>query len=428
MTKHDITKERILAALKRFFTKNLSVKIVALLFAMILWGYVLTDLNPYRVKTLSNVTTSFDGVAELMGQGLCVRGNREEILEAVSVAVRTRITTYADLSPSSVTAVISLKNISQPQTYELPIQASISSALGVVQQVMPATVTLEIDSLVNKTVPVSCTFRGDLPEGYWADMDAASSTTKVDIQGAKTDIARVTHAECVIDLTDRTSAIYGTFDVILYDANDEVVNSDIVVGTLPSSTVRLPIYPVKNVPVDVSGALLGTDKLAANFELASAVATPQSVRIVGDQAVLEGVESMALEPFSVSGMSEKATIEAELVVPEGVRLLDAPTVSVALDIREKTDFQEHTQIPVEITGLSDGLEATVTPNVVDLRVEGRVSLLALVKRSDIKVDVDVTGLTAGTYELPLSVFVRNEEATVELILTPSVATVTVVIR
>ena len=77
--------------------------------------------------------------------------------------MRTRITTYADLSPSSVTAVISLKNISQPQTYELPIQASISSALGVVQQVMPATVTLEIDSLVNKTVPVSCTFRGDLP-------------------------------------------------------------------------------------------------------------------------------------------------------------------------------------------------------------------------------------------------------------------------
>ena len=192
--------------------------------------------------------------------------------------------------------------------------------------------------------------------------------------------------------------------------------------------MRLPIYPVKNVPVDVSGALLGTDKLAANFELASAVATPQSVRIVGDQTVLEGVESMALEPFSVSGMSEKATIEAELVVPEGVRLLDAPTVSVALGIREKTDFQEHTQIPVEITGLSDGLEATVTPNVVDLRVEGRVSLLALVKRRDIKVDVDVTGLTAGTYELPLSVFVRNEEATVELILTPSVATVTVVIR
>ena len=121
-------------------------------------------------------------------------------------------------------------------------------------------------------------------------------------------------------------------------------------------------------------------------------------------------------------------MESELIVPEGVRLIDSPTVSVALDIREKTDAQEHKQIPIEITGLADGLTATVTPECVDLRVEGRISLIALIKRSDIKIDVDVTGLSAGTYELPLSVFVRNEEATVELTLLLTVNTVSVVIR
>ena len=40
----------------------------------------------------------------------------------------------------------------------------------------------------------------------------------------------------------------------------------------------------------------------------------------------------------------------------------------------------------------------------------------------------MTGLSAGTYELPLSVFVRNEEATVELTLLLTVNTVSVVIR
>lgn len=428
MIKLEIRKNRILAGVKRFFTRNLTVKIIAFLFALILWGYVLTDLNPYRVKSLPNVSTSFDGEAELMAQGLCVRGNREELLKAVSVAVRTRITNYADLSENSVTATVSLKNISQPQEYELPIQASISSALGVVQQVTPATIKVEIDSLVSKTVPVSCVFQGELPEGYWADMDAISSTSKLDIQGAKTDVSKISRAECVIDLTGRTSTIFGTFDVNLYDADDQLIDSDIVVGTLPSSTVRLPIYSVKTVPVDVYGALLGADKLAANYELASAVATPQNVRIIGDQSVIDSIESMALEPFSISGLGDKTTVESELIVPEGVRLIDSPTVSVALDIREKTDAQEHKQIPIEITGLADGLTATVTPECVDLRVEGRISLIALIKRSDIKIDVDVTGLSAGTYELPLSVFVRNEEATVELTLLLTVNTVSVVIR
>ena len=146
--------------------------------------------------------------------------------------------------------------------------------------------------------------------------------------------------------------------------------------------MRLPIYSVKTVPVDVYGALLGADKLAANYELASAVATPQNVRIIGDQSVIDSIESMALEPFSISGLGDKTTVESELIVPE----------------------------------------------CVDLRVEGRISLIALIKRSDIKIDVDVTGLSAGTYELPLSVFVRNEEATVELTLLLTVNTVSVVIR
>ena len=54
-------RKRILTAIKNFFITNLAVKIVALLFAVLLWGYVLTDQNPYRTKTITNVNTSFEG-------------------------------------------------------------------------------------------------------------------------------------------------------------------------------------------------------------------------------------------------------------------------------------------------------------------------------------------------------------------------------
>jgi len=423
-----INKARLLARFKNLFTKNLSIKVVSLIFAMMLWGYVLTDVDPYRTKTLHDVTLSFDGEAELMAKGLCVRGDREELLEAVDVAIRTRVKNYADVTANSVTATINLKNISQPSVYELPIQASITSALGVVESTAPTKISVEIDSLVYKTVPVSCLVTGELPDGYWADMEAISSTAKLDIQGPKTDVSRISRAECVIDLTDRTTTIFGTFDVMLYDAEGEIIDSSVVVGTLPSSTVRLPIYPVKTVPVDTMGAIIGADKLAANYELASAIATPQTVRIIGDQSVIGEIETMALEPFSISGMKETTTVESELIVPEGVRLIDHPTVSIALDIREKTDLREYVQIPVEVTGLAEGLDATVEPGHVDLTVEGRIGLLSLIKRSDVKVDVDVTGLTAGTYDLPLSVFAKNDESTVELTLMPSVSVVTVTIR
>ena len=225
------TKEWFLQSLKDIFTKNIGVKIVALLFAVMLWGYVLADLNPYRVKTLQEISVSFDGEAELMAKGLCVRGDREEMLQKVSASVRTQIRNYSALSSNAVTATINLRNISEAAEYELPISANISSALGIIQQVSPSTVKVEIDSLVSKTVPVSCEFNGQVKEGYWADMDNLSSTARLDIQGPKTDISRISRAECQIDLTGRTSTIFGTFDLVLYDAENQEIDPSIVRST-----------------------------------------------------------------------------------------------------------------------------------------------------------------------------------------------------
>lgn len=407
--------KRFLAAVKGFFTTNLAVKIVALLFAVLLWGYVLTDQNPYRTKTISNVNTSFEGEAELLAQGLCVRGDRSEILGNVTVQVRTQIVNYSALGSGQVNATISLRNISEARVYELPVTASIMSGYGVVETVTPSVATVEIDSLVIKSIPVSTKYMGTLPEGYWADMNASSVTTRVEVQGPKKDMDRVKRAECVVDWTGCTSMIYSTFDIILYDEDDNVISSDIVVGTLPSSTVRIPIYPMKEVPIDVMGSLIGADNLAANHELFSATATPGTVHLIGEQSILDAIDSILVDPINISGKNDIEIFEAKLILPEGVRLLeDTSAVSVSVDIRESMAEQVFEQVPVEVIGLGEGLTAQLGIASVDLRVSGRTSLVSILKRSDVKVQVDVTNLAAGEYDLSLFALVRDEESTVEL--------------
>lgn len=425
MTGMERKKNAALKRLKAFITNNIAIKVLALVFAMLLWGYVLTDQKPMRIKTVPNVSTSFDGEGELMAQSLCVRGNRKEILQDVTVAVRSQITNYAYLSASSINAVVSLKNISEARTYTLPVTATVSSALGVVQSISPSVLEVEIDTLVNKTIPVTTSYIGELPEGYWADMDAASVTTRLDISGAKTDLSRVVRAECIVPLSGHTSTIYRTFDVILYDADENIISQDIIVGTLPTSTVRLPIYPMKSVPINVDGALIGTDNLAANHVLYSAVATPADVRIVGSQAVIENVTEIELEPISISGMSSASTVNAEIIMPEGARLLDTEPVTVYLDIRESAMEQSFEQLPIETVGLERGLDATLSELDVDLTVSGRYSIVSILKRSDISVFVDVTGLTPGTYLLPVWVQIVDDEKTIELATSLSPESVTV---
>lgn len=427
MTRREKRRTALLASIKSFFTKNIAIKVMACIFAMLLWGYVLTDQKPLRTKVVADVSTSFDGEADLINQGLCVRGDRAQILTDVSVAVRAQITNYESLTPRTVNATISLRNISEPREYELPITATVSSALGTVQQVTPSAVTVEIDSLVTQTVPVTTSFSGELPEGCWADMDALTTTTRLDITGPRTDISKVARAECVVDLTDRTTTIYSTFDVILYDHEGGIVPSDIVVGTIPTSTVRLPIYPMRNVPVDVEGSLVGADNLAANHELGSAVATPSTVRIVGDSSLLSAIDSVELEPIAINGLSASQTVESEVVIPEGVRLLDTDPVSVLVEVRERTDSQLFEGIPITVLGLAGNATATLDINTADLTIAGRTSIVSMIKRGDIQVSVDVTGLEPGTYTQPLKPFVRDEATTVELEETLSVETVTVTV-
>lgn len=428
MTGREKRKTRILTALKNFVTKNVALKIMALVFAMLLWGYVLTDQKPLRTKTVNDVAASFDGEAELLAQSLCVRGDRTEILQHVSVKVRTQITNYADLTNQYVNATISLRNISEAREYELPIQASVINGSGTVQSVTPGTVKVEIDQMRNKTIPVTTSFAGELPEGYWADLDAKTSTERLDISGARTDIAKVVRAECVVDLSNRTSSIYSTFDVVLYDAENNVVSSDILVGTIPTATVRLPIFHMRNVPIDVMGSLVGTDNLAANHEIVSAVATPATVRVVADtEETLNDITSIALEPIAVNGMNAAATVEGTIIAPEEVRVLDTAPVSVLIEVRETEQSKTFENLPIEILGKQNHTEVTLDTDTVIMTIEGRISIVSLINRSDISVSVDVTNLEPGTYTLELSPFVRNEATTVELTTLLSVPTVQVTI-
>lgn len=429
MTGTEKKKIAFLSVIKRFFTTNILLKIIAVVFAMLLWGYVLTDQKPLRTKIIPDVTLSFDGEAELRGRGLCVRGDRSEILRQVSVAVRAQITNYAYLTNGTINAVVSLRNISEAREYTLPIQATVTSSLGTVQSVTPATVTLEIDVLRTKTIPVKTILEGELPNGFWADTDAMTTTGSVNILGPRTDVAQVVRAECVVNLNGQTNTIYRTFDVVLYDAGGSVVSSNIVTDTIPSSTVRLLIYPMKVVPVDVIGSLIGLDNLAKNHELVNVIVTPATVRLVGDAALLDAITSVSIEPITVNGYDVHNTaIAGTIIPPEGVRMVDGDTVSIALDIRERMDTVTFKGIPVVVSGLAPNLIAEFSVTDVDISIEGRYSLVSMIKRGDISILADLSGLGPGVYTIRLFVHVRDEATTVELTTRPSPAEITVTIK
>ena len=390
--------EMLKRGLKNFFTKNIAIKVISLVFAMLIWGYVMMTQNPMRVKVVQNVPVNIEGEADLTTRKLIICGDRAALLEDISVRVRTELTSYADLSADDITASVNLSSISSKGKHTLKI--SVKSSTGQVVSYTPSQIEIEVDTLATRSVPVEVRREGELPEGYWAG-DVQLSSPTVELQGAAADLMQIAKAVAVIDLTDRTESVNESMVLTLYDQEGNEVSASVLFGSMAT---------------DVDAAIAGRDAIPENFEIAGYGTSIENnlVRIVGNAEALADVESLSLEPLDVAGLTESVQQDLPIIVPEGVRVIGGSTVNVQVTIREKTDTLTLTELPVEIVGLTRKQKAVLDRETVDISLNGRVSLINGITRGDVKVYADVTGLAAGTHAVKLAVQIDGEDVPAEL--------------
>ena len=391
MTKNDIG-TIILNWLKGFFTKNLALKIVSLLFAMLIWGYVMVEVNPKRVKTITDVPVSFSGESSLHDRGLAVRGDRDDILRNVTVRVKVQLTDYTGLDASDISASVSLRPVNKADTYKLKIDAT--SSLGTVENVSPSEITIEVDELATMLVPIDVEYSGELPEGYWKSEPTLASQS-IKVSGPRDDVSTISKAICTINLEDRTTSYNEAILLKYVDKNGDEIDTALFLDTLPSVVVKMDVLRIVELPINAAEAVLGADALPANYEVYDVVATPPTVRVVGSESALSGLTGIQIENIDVSGSSSSVQQNIEITAPEGTTLLDDPNITVYVGIREKQDSVQFKGVPVETKGLAKKLTAELSAAECDVNITGRTSLMELLQRKDVSVYVALSGLAAG---------------------------------
>jgi YbbR domain-containing protein len=78
---------------------------------------------------------------------------------------------------------------------------------------------------------------------------------------------------------------------------------------------------------------------------------------------------------------------------------------------------------VQVTGLPSNLDAQISPSTVDVILAGPLPTLDVLRRQDVQVTVDVSGLTPGSYQLTPNVQVLASSVTVESLLPATVEVV-----
>ena len=102
------------------FSKNLGLKLLSLLLAILLWNYVISsDSSITRPKTLYNITGYLSGQSTLNGYGLALLGDPAQALSGISVTVEAPQANYSRVSADNVQVTLDLSNIRSAGTQEV---------------------------------------------------------------------------------------------------------------------------------------------------------------------------------------------------------------------------------------------------------------------------------------------------------------------
>lgn len=393
----------------KFFAENWITGLIALFCAVVLWGFVLTNQNPERVKTLTGVSLSFEGESDLIARKLVVYGNMDEVLPELTVKVSTELLNYSNLKAGDITATVSLRNISAIGEHTLEVHAV--SSTGTVVSVSPSTVTVTVDRLSTKSIPVEVTTAGEQDDSYWYS-EPVIANDEIEIEGALTALSSINRAVGVVDISDRHDAFSDAVTLSLLDSNGETVDPAKLYGDVPSVKVQMEIQPKKTVPLDLEGALTGVDQLPSIYEIYSMFTLPGEVTIIGEQSVLSGIDSLQLSALDVLALYDRDRTEAlesegvqlNIIIPDGVRIMgDITTVDAYVSIREKRVSKTFTGIPLSVTNRSDGYSYETSVQTMDITIIGRISFMNKLDARDIRLYIDATNLAAGSHTVTVEV-------------------------
>lgn len=377
--------------LKKALTRNVGLKVISLVFAILLWAYVLVVLNPVRTKKISDVTISLEGYNDLLSRNLIVV---DQDLGMADVSVNAEITNHASLDASRITCRASLSTITGAGTFRLPVSATVQGNLGSVSEVYPSTVTVEVDKLVKKTVPVRVVYSGFLPDGYEVLSESYSNT--ISVEGAARFVENAVRAVATIDLTDRTADISETVKVVFYNAEGEEIDVVTRTGDAPSVLVYVSISAVKKVPVVPQLNLLDED-----YYDVSTQSKPDYVYIYGDVEVLNMVDEVLTENVVLTEEAGIQSLDTTLILPEGTSLKSGQTSKVKLTVTvTEKEGEKEIQVPLKIKGLSDGFHLGENiPATVTVIARGKMKELSKLGAENITATVDLTGRIVGVHEI-----------------------------
>ncbi|KXG75084.1 CdaR family protein [Thermotalea metallivorans] len=375
----------------RFFRRNTTPKIVSIIFALVMWLYVMGEVNPEMIKELTNVRVQLLNVEELKKSGLVLIGQEDY---TVNIKIGGRRNEVYHVGPQDIAVSADLRGF-RKGVNSVPLDISVPASIKVLD-VSPKQLKVTLDEIVKQQKPVEIEAVG-IPSEEFDPGEAVLSLKEVIVEGPESLVNSVTKVVGEVNFQNRTEDFNGKILLKAVNQDGKIVNG--VEVKTKFVEVTLPLYSVKNVKI----ALDLRGKPPETYQMTDVAVKPEVVGLKGPRELLKSIDEIKTKPIDIDGLTGSVEKAAELAIPEGVTLFKTDRQPVVVITIEEIGQKEFTfkKDEVFIENLDGKYRVFFDEGVDTLRVkvEAAKNILNSLTKNDIQLRINAKGLGEGRYSL-----------------------------
>lgn len=386
-------------------TNNFWYKVLALLFAVILWLVVYNVDDPV-------ITRTYIATVALLNED-SIQDKYYEILEnshnvSFTVSGKRSVLDKIDDADFTATADFNEMIVSENGTrgnIKINIAAKKSASLLKING-SGKNLIVSLEDAKTKPFVVNPTTEGEVADGYALGDVTISSSNVIKVSGPASVVSQISKAVAAINVEGMSQTVSDSVVPVFYDENGDEVDTTKLTLSRTTVTVSAVILGTKKVTLTFSTK--GTP--ADGYALADIEASISNVWVKGSTSVLNPISAIEI-PASVlditnASESLETTINITDYLPSGVSLLNASdaTITVTVDIEA---YETRTfEIPVEnitIEGLSVENTLSYPLDAVYVNITGLAVDLNTLDAQTLRGTIDVTDMTLGSHVVNVDV-------------------------
>jgi len=331
---------------KKIINKDLTIRILSVMLALLMWFYVITEQNPEITKDITVPIRLINTVfLEKNNMVLSDESNNYKL----TLKIKGKKNALDKLNETTVDAYADLEG--HNQRGENFIKVNIGGIPEGVDIIAKSTESLKIilESKISIQKSVHLNLMGNPSHGM-AAMAPSMVPNDVVITGAESQVNKIKSVRVDVDIASVNSQVKKILPVrVLDDSGKDIQNITIEPGNVE---VSIPIENTKlvSLEMDLSG------QLAEGYLVNSTSVNPEEILITGKQQALEGINLIKTEKIDITGETADISKEVKLVIPAGIEIVNSTEkVNIFIDI-EKIITREISVENLEYRNLPEGLE------------------------------------------------------------------------